>query len=126
MGLKSYFEETAGFGVLSTTDNNGKVNSAVYARPHVTEEDTIAFIMANRLTHENLQSNPYASYLFKEEGRGYKGKRLTLTKLREEQDTELLELIRRRTYSDENEAKMKPLSLVFFTVTEERPLVGAF
>ncbi len=126
MGLKTYFEENKGFGVLSTADNEGRVNSAVYARPHVTEEDTVAFIMANRTSHENLKTNPYASYLFREEGHAYRGKRLALTKIREEQDTELVELLRRRTYSEENEAKMKPLSLVFFKVTAERPLVGAF
>jgi hypothetical protein len=126
MGLKTYFEETEGFGVLSTADSKGRVDAAIYARPHVMEKDTVAFIMANRLSHDNLQSNPYATYLFKEEGHGYRGKRLSLTKIREEQDTELLERLRRRMYSEENEAKMKPLSLVFFKVTEERPLIGAF
>ena len=126
MALQQYFEEKNGLGVLSTADEKGVVNTAVYARPHVLEDDTVAFVMANRLSHANLAANPHASYLFKEEGHGYRGKRLSLTKIKEEHDTALLHSLRRRTYSDEQEAKMKPLSLVYFRVDEERPLVGAF
>lgn len=33
MGLKDYFENTKGVGVLATADNNGKVDAAVYAGP---------------------------------------------------------------------------------------------
>ena len=126
MALEQYFEEKEGLGILSTADENGVVNTAVYSRPHVMDDHTIAFIMANRLSHANLQANPHAAYLFKEVGHGYRGKRLSLTKIKEEQETELLHTLRRRTYSDEQEAKMKPLSLVYFKVDEERPLVGRF
>jgi hypothetical protein len=56
-----------------------------------------------------------------EKGPGYKGKRLFLTKVREEQDTELLQSLRRRQYLSENdEAKF----LVFFKLDKELPLVG--
>jgi hypothetical protein len=120
--LKEYFENTEGLGVLATADKNGKVDAAVYARPHVMEDGTLAFIMRDRLTHHNLQSNPRATYLFKESGPGYKGKRLFMTKAREEQDTELLESLRRRQYLDErDEAKF----LVFFKLDQELPLIGA-
>ena len=126
MALQHYFEEKSGLGILSTANEKGVVNTAVYARPHVMDENTIAFVMANRLSHANLEANPHAAYLFKEDGHGYRGKRLLLTKIKEEQDTDLLNILRRRTYSDEEEARMKPLSLVYFRVDEERPLVGAF
>jgi hypothetical protein len=77
--------------------------------------------MRDRLTHHNLQSNPHALFLFKEDGPGYKGKRLFLTKVREEQDTELLESLRRRQYINEkDEAKF----LVFFQLDKELPLIG--
>ena len=59
MSLQKYFDEKTGLGILSTADAHGVVNSAVYSRPHVMDEHTIAFIMANRLSHENLQSNPH-------------------------------------------------------------------
>ena len=62
--LMEYFEKTAGHGVLATADAQGKVNQAVFPRPHVMEDGTAAFIMPHRLTHKNLQENPYAAYLF--------------------------------------------------------------
>ena len=121
MDLKEYFEHAKGMGVLATADSSGKVDAAIYARPHFLEDGKIAFIMRDRLTHHNLQSNPHATYLFVEDGPGYNGKRLFLTKVREEQDTELLQSVRRRQYLNEkDEAKF----LVFFKVDKELPLIG--
>ena len=122
MELKEYFEETEGSGILATADGDGKVDAAVYARPHFMEDGTIAMIMRDRLTHNNLQSNPHACYLFIEKGPGYKGKRLFLTKMREEQDSELLQSLRRRQYIDE---KDETKYLVFFKTEKVLPLVGA-
>jgi hypothetical protein len=124
MDLQEYFDKAKGTGVLATSDRDGKVDLAVYAKPHVMEGETVAFIMADRLTHRNLQSNNYAAYLFKEEGPGYKGTRLFLTKLREEQDSDLLYSIRSKRYSSERE-EGKPRFLVFFKVDKVLPLVGA-
>jgi hypothetical protein len=125
MDLKEYFEQTKGHGVLATADAAGRVNLAVFARPHVMEDKVVAFIMPHRLTHNNLQSNPQAAYLFLEAGPGYKGKRLYLTKIREEQDSDLLYALRRRTYSAESEKQEGPRSLVFFQVNQVLPVVGA-
>jgi hypothetical protein len=77
--------------------------------------------MRDRLSHLNLQSNPHATYLFIENGPGYKGKRLFLKKIREEQDTELLNSLRRRQYLDE---KDETKFLVFFKLDKELPLIG--
>jgi hypothetical protein len=123
--LKDYFENVRGHGILATADAQGKVNMAMFARPHIMEDNTLAFIMPHRLTHANLQANPQAAYLFLENGSGYKGKRLHLTKIREEQDTELLKSLRRRVYSPEKEQAAGPRFLVFFKVDQELPLVGA-
>ena len=121
MELREYFEKTEGRAILATADGDGNVDAAVYARPHFMEDGTIALILRDRLTHHNLQSNSHACYLFMEKGPGYKGKRLFLTKVREEQDTELLQSLRRRQYLNEkDEAKF----LVFFNVDKELPLVG--
>ena len=122
MELKDYFESTKGVGVMATADSDGKVGAAIYSRPHFMEDGTLAFIMRDRLTHHNLQSNPHATFLFIEDGPGYKGKRLFMTKVSEEKDTELLYSLRRRQYLDEKEeAKF----LVFFKLEKELPLVGA-
>ncbi len=83
MNLKSYFKDTEGTGVLATADSKGKVDTAIYARPHFMKDGTIAMIMRDRLTHHNLESNSHACYMFIEKGPGYKGKRLFLTKVRE-------------------------------------------
>lgn len=119
--LKEYFENTKGSGVLATADSSGKVDAAIYSRPHFLEEDTLAFIMRDRLTHHNLQSNPYATFLFMEDGMGYNGKRLFLKKIREEQNPELIRKIKRRNFTDDNE---EPRFLVYFAIDRELPLVG--
>jgi hypothetical protein len=124
MNLKNYFENIQGHGIFATAAADGKVNMAVYSRPHVMADGTVAFIMPHRLTHANLQVNPHAAYLFMEDGPGYKGKRLYLTKVREEQDTDLLKSLRRRVYSPEKEQATGPKFLVFFTVDKELPLIG--
>lgn len=121
MTLKEYFETTKGLGVLSTADSEGKVDAAIYSRPHFIEDGTMALVMRDRLSHTNLQSNPYAMYLFKEDGPGYKGKRLFITKLREEKNTELLESLRRRKTAYEDDADR---FLVYFKIDKEVPLVG--
>jgi hypothetical protein len=121
MELKEYFENIKGKGVMATADNDGKVDTAIYARPHFMDDGTIAMIMRDRLTHHNLKSNSHACYMFIEKGPGYKGKRLFLSKVREEQDSELLHSLRRRQYIDE---KDESRFLVFFTIDKELPLVG--
>ncbi|MGM0656753.1 MAG: pyridoxamine 5'-phosphate oxidase family protein [Thermodesulfobacteriota bacterium] len=120
MELKSYFESTDGTGILSTADSNGNVDAAIYSRPHFLE-DKVAFIMRDRLTHKNLESNPHAVYLFIENGPGYKGKRIYLTKVKEEKNSERIASLKRRE-KDSNPDEDK--FLVFFEFNSERPLVG--
>jgi len=124
MDLEDYFEKVKGTGVLATADDQGRVDVAIYSKPHFMADGTVAFIMADRLTHHNLQSNNQAAYLFMEEGSGYKGRRLFMTKIREEQDTELLYSIRSKRFASEKEDG-KTRFLVFFTIDKILPLVGA-
>jgi hypothetical protein len=124
MDLKTYFDTAKGHGVLATANASGQVNLAIFGRPHVMEDGTVAFIMPHRLTHSNLQSNPQGAYLFLETGPHYKGKRLYLAKIREEQDTDLLYTIRRRTYPAEQEKQEGPRFLVFFKVEKILPVIG--
>jgi len=124
MNLKSYFETTKGYGVLSTSDAAGVVNAAIYSRPHVMEDGTLAIIMNRKLSYKNVSENPKAHYLYLEDGPGYKGKRLSLTKLREEENTERLFELCRRCYPSELEPKEKVKLLVYFSIDKELPLVG--
>jgi hypothetical protein len=91
MNLKSYFAAQRGTGVMATADQNGVVNSAIYARPHIIENTKIGFVMRDRLSHKNLLENPNASYLFKQDGAGTDGIRLRLIKLEEFTDHPVLE-----------------------------------
>jgi len=123
MDLKEYFENTKGIGMFATADRDGRVNAAIYSRPHIMEDGLLAFIMRDRTSHTNTQANPHATFLFKEDGSGYKGKRLYLTKVREEENAELIKRLSRRNYpSDENSKEAK--FLVYFKVDKERPLIG--
>ncbi|MHC4456111.1 MAG: pyridoxamine 5'-phosphate oxidase family protein [Planctomycetota bacterium] len=83
MNLADYFENRQGLGVLATADSEGMVDLAIYARPRVIDEASIAFVMREHLSYLNLKSNPHAAYMFVEQGEGYTGKRLYLTKTRE-------------------------------------------
>ena len=122
MSLGEYFDKAKGYGVLATADGAGKVNTAVYARPHIMDEQTVAFIMAERLTHENLKVNPWAAYLFIEKGEGWTGKRLYLKKVKEEQNDQLIgEICRRCDYSRYD---VKNRHIVYFSVEKVLPLIG--
>ncbi len=125
MHLQDYFTRAKGTGVLSTADGNGKVDAAIYARPHVMDDGTIAFIMRDRLTHHNLQENPYAAYLFIEEGRGYQGVRLFLKKVREDTDAELLQQLTRRCLSPGEDEARGPKFMVYFAIEEMLALIGS-
>ena len=41
MDLGTYFDEARGHGVLATADASGKVDAALYARPHFTGPDSV-------------------------------------------------------------------------------------
>lgn len=120
MKLSEYFEQTDGMGVLSTTDSNGNVDCAIYATPHVMDEETVAFIMRPRVSYYNIQQNSKAAYMFIEKGPGYKGKRLYLQRTHEEDDAAKINAMRRTEKGgDADKAK-----LVYFKVIGARPLVG--
>ena len=123
--LKSYFEETEGTGIMATADAAGNVNAAVYARPHVLEDGSVAMIMRDRLTRKNLLENPKASYLFMEKGPGYKGCRLYLTRTGEESDVEKIRSMKRRCPTTDADPDNTDLYLVTFRVDKTLPLIGA-
>ncbi len=126
MKLSEYFENTLGRGVLATADAKGSVDAAVYSRPHFIDEETAVWIMTDRLTHANLQSNPHAAYIFAEAAENkFVGKRLYLTKLREESDPAKIEQIRwRKTYTIPDEQKNEKRFVVYFHIDKVLPLIG--
>jgi hypothetical protein len=126
MKLSEYFENTKGKGILSTADSSGYVNAAVYARPHFTDENTVLFIMAEKLSHDNLMSNPHATYVYIEDGDNYAGKRLYITKIKDEMNSELIDTLRRRKhYIAHDEYYKENKYLVTFRIDKVLPLIGS-
>lgn len=124
MTLKEYFESREGKSILSSANSYGMVTSAIYSKPHVFDDGTIAFVMRERLTHENLKSNPYASYMFIEEGYGDNGIRLYVKKIREDTDNELIDTMKRRRLTSEEDEAKGPKFLIHFRVDRVLPLIG--
>jgi hypothetical protein len=125
MTLPEYFEQAKGVGVLATTDAAGQVNQAIYAKPLFLDNDDeqmCCFVMANRLSHDNVLHNPSASYLFIEDGEGCAGKRLSLIVGEEESDIEKIKAIRRRYNLPISDEQCK--YLVQFHIEGVRPLLG--
>lgn len=122
MKLRDYFSGNSGVGVISTSNEEGEVNSAIYAKPHILEDGGVAFIMRDRLTHANLQTNGNANYLFIEHEHGFKGVRLSLTKTGETNDKELINSLSRRTSADDTDSEER--FVVSFTVNKALSLVG--
>lgn len=125
MDLKNYFASAEGTGVLATADSEGKVNVAIYSRPHVFDDGTVAFLMRQKLTHHNLQSNPYASFLFHESGPGYSGIRIHLKKIKEETDSPLIAKMTRGNLTPEEDRAKGHKYLVHFKVEKILPLIGS-
>jgi len=126
MDLKKYFGSRKGIGVLSTADEKGKVNAALYSKPHVIDDKHVSFIMADRLTHANTNKNPFATFLFKEDGKGYKGKRLYLKKKNETENQELIAETCKIEYAGSicEPRYLKKTFLVTFSVQAVLPLLG--
>lgn len=125
MNMKEYFQNKPGTGVLATANRDGEVDAAIFAVPSVLEDESIAFIMRDRLTHKNLQSNPHAMYLFMEEGTIYKGMRLFLKKIREDTDRKLIASMTRRHLPPDEDKARGPKFIVYFEITKILPLVGS-
>ena len=124
MKLEEYLNNVSGKGVLATSDSDGKVNVAIYSKPHFTEDGSLAFIMRDRLSHHNLLSNPHAAYMLIEQGPSYEGIRLHIEKIKESKDQELIASMTRRNLSAEEDKAAGEKFLVYFSVVKVLPLIG--
>lgn len=124
MNLADYFENASGVGIMATCDPGHEVDVAIYSKPHIVDENTLIFVMKERLSHQNLRSNLQAAYMFIEEGKKYKGVRLYLTMLREEKNRTIVEALRKKQPciypADDDSDKF----LVYFQIDRMRPLIG--
>ena len=123
MNLSELFTN-AGLGVMSTSSSDGRVNSAVYARPHVIDETTLVWGMTDKRTHQNLTRNRHAAYLFKTSGLGFSGVRLGLELIKTEEEGDLLATIKANTDEIVGPGAGAAVNhTVWFKVVEVRPLI---
>ena len=124
MDLRHYFENTDGTGILATCDPAGRLNQAIYSKPFVIDDKTVAFVMKQRNSHKNLKSHLKASYLFIEKGTSGKGIRFHMTLRNEDKNRSLIEALRKKQpciYPKDDDSNK---FLVFFEVDQVRPLIG--
>jgi hypothetical protein len=127
MNLKTYFGDHEGIGILATCDPNTSVNMALYVKPLVINQTTIALVMRQRLSHQNLRNFPRATYMFIEKGKtdqAFNGIRLYLNLQREEINQSVIKEIHKKEPWIYPEGDDSEKFLVFFSVTHIRPLVG--
>ena len=124
MTLKEYFHNTRGTGVLATADNEGRTDAAIYSRPHIMDDGSLAFIMRERLSFNNLQSNPHATFLFMEHAAHLKGMRLFMKKTGEDSDKEFISRMTRRNLTPEEDKAAGPKHIVYFSLEKILTLVG--
>lgn len=125
--LIDYFNKSPRLGVLSTSSTDGRINTAVFGSPQMTDEKTVIAATADNRTFANLRENPYAMYTIMETGESiteWKGIRVYM-KLKEYATSgELLDMIRSEAakFVGEEGAKMIYACLTF-EIYEVRPLV---
>lgn len=123
MNLDEIFN-SYGIGVMATAGADGQVNTAVYARPHLIDNDTAVWGMTEGRTFRNISQNPHASYLFREDRPGFRGIRLHLELLRSEETGEMLDKIRLETSRIVGpDAGNHVTHAVWFRITERRALI---
>jgi len=79
--LMDYFNRQPRIGTLSTSSRDGKVDSAVFGSPQMTDEKTVHMGLGRNRTLANLQANPHAVYLIMQPGQAimdWKGIRIYL------------------------------------------------
>lgn len=123
MNLDEIFS-SYGIGVMATAGADGQVNTAVYARPHLIDNETLVWGMTEGRTFRNLSENPHAAYLFREDRPGFRGVRLQLELIRTEESGEMLDKIRQETNRVVGPvAGSRVTHAAWFRITERRVLI---
>lgn len=113
-----------GRGVIATSDSSGNVNSAVYARPHIVDEKTVAWGMTEGRTWACVKENPHAAYLYMNPGPGYSGVRLKLALQELLEGGDMLDAVKKHTAEIVSPAAAEAVRHVaYFEVEEIRPLI---
>ncbi len=123
MTLSEYLSP-GGTGVIATADKDGTINTAIYAAPHVVNDETVAWGMSEGRTYRNLRENPNAAFLHQRPGDGASGVRMTLRLEKIQASGSVLDTVRERARRSAGAAAADMVKYVaFFKVVEMRPLM---
>lgn len=123
MNLNELFQQQ-GLGIMATASKDGSVNTAVYARPHVIDEQTMVWGMTEGRTYRNISENPQASFLFKVSGPCFSGVRLALELVKTEESGPMLAKIKENADITVGPGAGTAVThAAWFTVSEARPLI---
>ncbi|MGB7545448.1 MAG: pyridoxamine 5'-phosphate oxidase family protein [Methanothrix sp.] len=125
--LMEYFNRQPRLGVISTSSQDGRVDSAVYGSPQMIDEKTVIVAFARGRTWANLQDNPHAVYMIMQPGEGlmdWKGVRVYLRMLEYADSGPRLEAYKREAAKIVGQEAAGMIAvLATFEVTEVRPLI---
>jgi len=108
-----------GRGIIAASDSSGNVNIAVYAKPHIIDEKTVAWGMTEGRTWACVKDNPHAAYLYMNPGTGYSGVRLKLSLKELAERGDMLETVKKHTAEIVSPAAAKAVKHVAYFVVEE-------
>jgi hypothetical protein len=124
--LMDYFNKQPRLGTLSTSNNDGMVNSAYFGSPYMVDERTIIMGLTMNRTLFNLQENPNAVFMIMEPGEtmtAWKGVRIYVKMTELSRAGEKLEKMKAKIASAAGEAAAKMIcAALTFEVLEIRPL----
>ena len=124
--LMEYFNKQPRLGTLSTSDKNGKVNSAYFGSPRMVDEKTIFMGLGNNRTFSNLQENPNAVFMIMEPGESimdWKGVRIYVKMNDCQTSGEKLDNLKATIAEKAGEGAAKMMhAAVTFEIVEIRPL----
>ena len=125
--LIEYFNKQPRLGVISTSSKDGKVDSAVYGSPQMTDEKTVVVALAKGRTFANLKENPNAVYIIMEPGTGildWKGVRVYLRMKEYATSGPQFDMYKSEAAKIVGEQALEMIKvLATFEVTEVRPLI---
>ena len=123
MNLHEMFP-AGGRGIIAASDSSGNVNIAVYAKPHIVDDKTVAWGMTEGRTWACVKENPRAAYLYMNPGPGYSGVRLKLSLIKFLESGDMLDAVKKHTSAIVSPAAAEAVTHVaYFEVEEIRPLI---
>ena len=122
------FNKRPRIGSLSTANNAGEVNTAVFGSPQMIDEETIIMAIGDNRSYQYLQENPKASFIVIEPGETmsqWKGVRLYLEVSEFERYGEVLDSIREKIRKVAGSASANAVkAAIRFKVIDVRPLIA--